>query len=45
MAGKDIALRATPAAVAVIEGMRSTARRSYAAFETGLRRQGCKVAG
>jgi hypothetical protein len=45
MAGKDIALRATPAAVAVIGGLRGTARRSYAAFETELRRQGCKVAG
>jgi hypothetical protein len=45
MAGKDFALRATPAAVAVIERLRGTARRSYAAFETELRKQGCRVAG
>jgi hypothetical protein len=45
MAGKDFALRATPAAVAVIERLRGTARRSYAAFETELRKQGCSVAG
>jgi hypothetical protein len=45
MAGKDFALRATPAAVAVIERLRGMARRSYAAFETELRKQGCGVAG
>jgi hypothetical protein len=45
MAGKDFALRATPAAVAVIERLRGTARRSYAAFETELRKQGCRAAG
>jgi hypothetical protein len=45
MAGKDFELRATPAAAAVIEGLRGTARTSYAAFETDLRKQGCRVAG
>jgi hypothetical protein len=45
MAGKDFTLRATPAAVAAIERLRGTARRSYAAFETELRKQGCGVAG
>ena len=45
MAGKDFALRATPAAAAVIERLRGTARRSYAAFETDLRKQGCRAAG
>jgi hypothetical protein len=45
MAGKDFALRATPAAAAVIERLRGAARRSYAAFETELRKQGCRVAG
>lgn len=45
MAGKDFALRATLAAVAVIERLRGAARRSYAAFETELRKQGCRVAG
>jgi hypothetical protein len=45
MAGKDFAVRATPAAVAAIERLRGTARRSYAAFETELRRQGCRAAG
>lgn len=45
MAGKDFALRATPAAAAVIERLRGTARRSYATFESELRKQGCKVAG
>ena len=45
MAGKDFALRATPAAVAVIERLRGTARRSYATFESELRKQGCRVAG
>ncbi|MBW8060798.1 MAG: hypothetical protein FVQ78_10920, partial [Solirubrobacterales bacterium] len=44
MAGKDFALRATPATAAVIERLRGTARRSYAAFECELRKQGCKVA-
>jgi hypothetical protein len=45
MAGKDFAVRATPAAAAAIEGLRGTARKSYDAFERELRRQGCKVAG
>jgi hypothetical protein len=45
MAGKDFALRATPAAVAVVERLRGTARRSYAAFETELGKQGCRIAG
>lgn len=45
MAGKDFTLRATPAAVAVIERLRGTARRSYTAFESELRKQGCRVAG
>lgn len=45
MAGKDFAVRATPAAVAAIEGLRGTARKSYDAFERELRKQGCKVAG
>jgi hypothetical protein len=45
MAGKDFAVRATPAAVAAIKRLRGTARRSYAAFEAELRTQGCRVAG
>lgn len=45
MAGKDFAVRATPAAVAAIERLRGTARKSYGAFEAELRKQGCKVAG
>lgn len=45
MAGKDFTLRATPAAVAAIERLRGTARKSYAAFEAELRKQGCGVAG
>lgn len=45
MAGKDFTLRATPAAVAGIERLRGTARKSYAAFEGELRKQGCRVAG
>ncbi len=45
MAGKDFAVRATPAAVAAIERLRGTARRSYGAFEVELRKQGCRVAG
>jgi hypothetical protein len=45
MAGKDFAVRATPAAVAAIERLRGKARRSYEAFEAELRRQGCRVAG
>jgi hypothetical protein len=45
MAGKDFAVRATPAAVAAIERLRGTARRSYGAFEAELRKQGCRVAG
>jgi hypothetical protein len=45
MAGKDFAVRATPAAVAAIDRLRGTARRSYGAFEVELRKQGCRVAG
>lgn len=45
MAGKDFTLRATPAAVAAIERLRGTARKSYAAFEAELRKRGCQVAG
>jgi hypothetical protein len=45
MAGKDFAVRATPAAAAAIEGLRGTARKSYDAFERELRKQGCKVGG
>ncbi len=45
MAGKDFAVRATPAAVAAIGRLRGTARKSYGAFETELRKQGCRVAG
>lgn len=45
MAGKDFAVRATPAAAAAIDRLRGTARRSYAAFEVELRKQGCRVAG
>jgi hypothetical protein len=45
MAGKDFAVRATPAAVAAIDRLRGTARRSYAAFEAELRKRGCRVAG
>jgi hypothetical protein len=45
MAGRDFTLRATPAAVAAIDRLRGRARKSYAAFEVELRRQGCKVAG
>lgn len=45
MAGKDFAVRATPAAAAAIEELRGTARKSYDAFERELRKQGCKVAG
>lgn len=45
MAGKDFAVRATPAAVAAIERLRGTARKSYGAFEAELRKQGCRVAG
>ena len=45
MAGKDFAVRATPAAVAAIDRLRGTARRSYEAFEAELRKQGCRVAG
>lgn len=45
MAGKDFTLRATPAAVAAVERLRGTARRSYAAFEAELRKQGCRIAG
>jgi hypothetical protein len=36
MAGKDFTLRATPAAVAAIERLRGTARKSYAALEAEL---------
>jgi hypothetical protein len=45
MAGKDFAVRATPAAAAAIDGLRGRARKSYEAFEAELRKQGCKVAG
>jgi len=45
MAGKDFAVRATPAAVAAIDRLRGTARKSYGAFEAELRKQGCRVAG
>jgi hypothetical protein len=45
MAGEDFAVRATPAAAVAIEGLRGTARKSYAIFEAELRKQGCKVAG
>src|SRR4029077_9257066 len=45
MAGKDFTLRATPAAAAAIEQLRGRARKSYAAFEAELRKQGCRVAG
>ena len=45
MAGRDFTLRATPAAAAAIERLRGTARKSYAAFEAELRKQGCRVAG
>jgi hypothetical protein len=45
MAGKDFMLRATPAAAGAIERLRGTARKSYVAFETELRKQGCRVAG
>lgn len=45
MAGKDFAVRATPAATAAIEGLRGKARKSYDAFERELRKQGCKVGG
>jgi hypothetical protein len=45
MAGKDFAVRATPAAVAAIGRLRGTARSSYGAFEAELRKQGCRVAG
>jgi hypothetical protein len=45
MARKDFGVRATPAAVAAIERLRGTARKSYVAFEAELRKQGCGVAG
>ena len=45
MASRDFAVRATPAATAAIDRLRGTARKSYAAFEAELRKQGCKVAG
>ena len=45
MAGKDFAVRATPAAATAIDGLRGRARKSYEAFEVELRKQGCKVAG
>lgn len=45
MAGRDLTLRATPAAAAAINGLRGRARKSYAAFEAELRKQGCRVAG
>ncbi|HEX7244445.1 MAG TPA: hypothetical protein VF245_02635 [Solirubrobacterales bacterium] len=43
--GRDFTLRATPAAAAAIDGLRGKARKSYAAFEAELRKQGCRVAG
>lgn len=45
MAGRDFTLRATPAAEAAIDRLRGRARKSYAAFEAELRKQGCRVAG
>ena len=45
MAGKDFAVRATPAAATAIDRLRGRARKSYEAFEAELRQQGCKVAG
>jgi hypothetical protein len=45
MAGRDFTLRATPAAAAAIDLLRGRARKSYAAFEAELRKQGCGVAG
>jgi hypothetical protein len=45
MAGGDFTLQATPAAVAAIDGLRGRVRKSYAAFEAELRKQGCRVAG
>lgn len=45
MAGKGLAVRATPAAAAAIGALRGTARKRYEAFEGELRKQGCRVAG
>lgn len=45
MAGRDFTLQATPAAAAAIDRLRGRARKSYAAFEAELRKQGCRVAG
>jgi hypothetical protein len=45
MAGRDLTLRATPAAAAAIDRLRGKARKSYGAFEAELRKQGCRVAG
>src|SRR5262249_13179094 len=45
MAGTDLTLRATPAAAVAIDRLRGRARKSYAAFEAELRKQGCGVAG
>jgi len=45
MAGRDFTLRATPAAAAAIDLLRGRARKSYAAFEAELQKQGCGVAG
>jgi hypothetical protein len=45
MAGRDFTLRATPAAAAAIDRLRGRARKSYAAYEAELRKQGCRVAG
>lgn len=45
MAGRDLELRATPAAAAAVESLRGRARKSYATFEAELRKQGCRVAG
>jgi hypothetical protein len=45
MADDGFAVRATPAAAAAIGALRGKARKSYDAFESELRKQGCKVAG
>jgi hypothetical protein len=45
MAGRDFTLRATPAAAAAIDRLRGRARKSCAALEDELRKQGCRVAG
>jgi hypothetical protein len=45
MAGKDFAVRATPAVATAIDGLRGRARKSYESFEGELRKQGCRGAG